>query len=168
MSEIIIGFSTRKGIIPYLIRLMEGTKYSHVYLRRNSKNIGSYIYQASGLSVNFTGLDIFLKKNQIIQEYKFDLTRNQLNDILRFFIKNAGKPYSLKQLIILGIITFFNKLGINLKFNTINDNDAFICSELAGRILKDILQLKIDENMDFITPAKLQNLIFNYQKNILI
>lgn len=61
METISIGFSYHKtSILSRTIKSVEGSNFSHVYIRRKSK-YGEYVYQASGLQVNFMNIDIFLK-----------------------------------------------------------------------------------------------------------
>ena len=94
MEKIYIGFSTHKGsLLSKTIQLVEGSNYSHVYIRRKSK-YGEYVYQASGLQVNFMNIDIFLKNNLIIEEYEFELPDDKKEKLIAFFMKYANDgPY---------------------------------------------------------------------------
>ena len=63
MRDLIIGFSTNKdpkNVIAGSIRLVQGTEYSHVYVRTPESRYWnrSYIYQASGLKVNMMTNDV--------------------------------------------------------------------------------------------------------------
>ena len=67
MEKIYIGFSTHTGnLLSKTIQLVEGSKFSHVYIRKVSK-YGEYVYQASGLAVNFMNIDIFKAHNVIVE-----------------------------------------------------------------------------------------------------
>lgn len=170
MEKIYIGLSTRTSSLSALIRWTEETEYSHVYIRRKSNNIGEYFYHAVGGGVNFIGKDLFLKDNIIVEEYEFELTREQLTSLLRFFVKNAGKKYSLKQLVILFGISLSEKFHIpcNLcKKIILDSNDEYICSELAAEVLcQYIVELQHLPSYDFITPKKLKPYLVKYGKKV--
>ncbi len=90
MEKIYLGFSKHNGsIISKTIQLAEGTEYSHFYIRKVSK-YGEYIYQASGISVNFMNIEVFKKSNTIIEEYEFELNEQDKEKLLAFFIKYCG------------------------------------------------------------------------------
>lgn len=147
--KVSVGFSRHNGsLLSSLICAIEGTEFSHVYIRRASK-YGEYVYQASGLQVNFMSIDTFLAKNTIVEEYEFDIPEDKHDDMISFCIKYAGRPYSIKSLFkILGMILFKLKLS--------GDGDeTFICSELGNLFCKVILQLDILEDQDFTTPKQL-------------
>lgn len=117
--NIYIGFSTKKALVSDIIRAMEGSPYSHVYLRVPSK-YGEYVYQASGLHVNFTNADIFKAENTIVDEYEFYLTEEQKSKLLSLFIKYAGVKYSTITLFKIAASIVCNKIGKNISmFNSL-------------------------------------------------
>ena len=171
MEKIYIGLSSPKKfkIGSALIKWGERTPYSHVYIRRKSNRIGEYIYQASGAGgVNFMGIDIFLHENEIIEEYEFEV--QDIIPLLRFFISNAGRKYSFKQIWVLTKIIFFqDKLGIkyNPKEDEIDGNDKFICSELGAIILTQFIGIPdIPQAQDLITPKKLRPFLKLHGKRV--
>ena len=94
--KVSVGFSRHNGsALSALICAVEGTEYSHVYIRRASK-YGEYVYQASGLQVNFMSIDTFLEHNTIVEEYEFEIPGTKHDDVIAFCIKYAGRPYSVK------------------------------------------------------------------------
>lgn len=159
--KVSVGFSKRnKSALSTLIRAIEKTDYSHVYIRRKSK-YGEYVYQASGLAVNFTNIDTFLEHNTIVEEYEFDIPEDKHDDVLSFCIKYAGRPYSIKSLFQLaGMILF------DIKFKGDGDT-TFVCSELGDLFCKVVLEIEIPENQDFVTPKKLNPYVKTYGKRII-
>ena len=153
-EKIYIGFSRRKNnLFSRLIQFFEGTKYSHVYVRKQSK-YGEYVYQASGLAVNFTNINTFKEHNEIIYEFEFEITPEQKDHLLRFFISYCGVKYSYRLLFILSTISILRKFGIYTNFKNKYKND-FVCSTLGALIYQKILGLEIPENWHFIFPKDL-------------
>lgn len=154
MEKISIGFSKkRNSLISKTICLADNSPFSHVYIRRDSK-YGEYVYQASGLQVNFTYIDTFLKHNEIIEEYSFELPDDKKDELLSFCIKYSGKEYSMMTLLKLAIMILARKIGIKLKFRG-DGSEKFICSELGALLIETILGIEIKEDKDFITPKGL-------------
>lgn len=165
METIIIGFSTNKSsMLSKIIKSIENSNYSHVYIRRKSK-YGEYVYQASGLQVNFMNIDIFLKNNNIVEEYEFEFPDNKKEKLLEFFVKYAGAGYSISSLFKILAIVSAKRIGYNLKFNGDKDN-SFICSELGAFMCEEILEIPIDSDIDFISPKMLNPIIRKYGKAI--
>lgn len=161
MNKVSIGFSRHNGnFLSWLIRSVEGSSFSHVYIRRNSK-YGEYVYQASGLQVNFMSLDTFLEKNTIVEEYEFDIPEVMHDEMISFCIKYAGKPYSIKALFQLtGMLLF------GLKFKGDGDT-SFVCSELGNVFCRKVLMLDMPDEQDFQTPKSLNFYVKKYGKRII-
>lgn len=156
MEKIYIGFSYHKtSLVSKIIQKVEDSKYSHVYIRRKSK-YGEYIYQASGLAVNFMNIDIFLDHNVIIEEYEFEFPDDKKEQLIQFFIKYAGASYEFKSLFKLLAILFCERLNIELKLDDDSkQDDKFICSELSAFFCELILNIDIPGNINYITPKRL-------------
>lgn len=158
--DIIIGFSKPKkfNFFSKLIQFFERTPYSHVYIKINSSLDIDIIYQAGIHGVNFVGTDLFNLKSEVVYEYKISIDNDKKNDLLRFLIKNSGKPYSISQIIGLSL---YNLFGIKL-FK--NNDKKFICSELAAVILNFIgLDINL-QNTDYISPKDIYNFISKNSK----
>ena len=168
-EKLILGFSksTKKiKILSDIIMWADESDYSHVYLRRESK-YGEYVYQASGLAVNFTGIDIFLSHNQPVHEIVLYIDPGQKAKLLEFFISHAGVPYGVDQLLKISHVLICKKLGI--KYDTskmLNGNNKFICSELGLVVVRDILgyDITLEESSDLVTPRDLYEAINYYLK----
>ena len=160
MTTIIVGFSRAKSKTAWfsrLIRWAENTPYSHVYIRRNSSRIGEYVYQASGTAVNFMGITNFLKKAEVIEEFELQISQEDLSGLLKDMIKFAGSPYSIKQVLKLSKYILLNKIGIKTKLKHVDGEETWICSEIAGWILKKHLHLNIEGVLDMLTPKGLRD-----------
>lgn len=166
MEKIYIGFSANNGsILSKAIQFAEGSKYSHVYIRRQSK-YGEYIYQASGLQVNFMNADIFLKDNSVIEEYEFELPSDKKEKLISFFMKYAGTKYGAKFLFKILAVILGQRIGYEVKLKGDGD-ETFVCSELAAFFCKEILEIPIDYDIDFITPKSLNPIIKAHGKQII-
>ena len=166
MEKIYIGFSTHTGnLLSKTIQLVEGSNYSHVYIRRNSK-YGEYVYQASGLAVNFMNAEIFRAHNITVEEYEFELPDDKKEKLLSFFIKYAGAGYELKSLFKILAMLGAKRIGWDLKFKG-DGSQEFICSELAAFFCEEILGINIEGELDFITPKMLNPIIAAHGKRVI-
>lgn len=165
MEKIYIGFSYHKSaVVSKAIKFIEGSEYSHVYIRRESK-YGEYIYQASGLAVNFMNIDIFRKENVTVEEYEFELDDNRKAQLIAFFIKYAGASYALSSLFKLLAILCGRRLNRKITFKGDGDK-TFICSELGAFFAKEILGLPLDGTIDYMTPTDLNPIIRAHGKRV--
>jgi len=156
MSKLIIGFSTHKKftILGSIIKLVEKTEFSHVYVKLYSESLDRYlIYQASGLIVNFVGEDIFYAKNKDIATFSLDITKEQQVKLLQKAVDNCGKPYGVADLFGIGWVRLGSLLGKKFKNPFADHGKTYICSELASTLL---LELGFNfNNLDDITPRDL-------------
>lgn len=156
MRKIYVGFSKPiHKILPiysWAIRALEGTKFSHVYVRHSTKYDIDIVYQASGTQVNFESGELFFKKAEAIKEFLFEITDEAFDSYMKFAIQNAGKPYGILQ--VFGIAVY-SLLG--LKKNPFPSGSAnYVCSEFVGEILFEIGRFKYDrEVFDKLTPKDL-------------
>jgi hypothetical protein len=163
--KVYLGFSRRAGnLLSGTIQLLDGTNYSHVYMRVESK-YGEYVYQASGVAVNFTNIDTFREHNQVVEEYEFEVQEEGKTKLLTFFIKYAGKSYSLRSLFELAAILICSRVGIKAKFNG-DGSSTFICSELGALFCEEVLGIDITEDEDFVTPKSLNPYAKKYGKRV--
>jgi len=159
--KIKIGFSKPKSLFKpfaWLIRLIEWTPYSHVYVRSFSSLAGcDLIYQASGTQLNFMGLKHFEDNAVIIREFDFDIEDDNYRKYLGWAIRESGAPYGLLSAIGIGIQKI---LGLNK--NPLSDRDAtWFCSELAAKVLSDFVEI-VGSPLDFETAGPKD--IFNFCK----
>lgn len=158
---ITIGFSRAKEswkIGSKIIAESEKRDYSHAYVKiTNPLTKITLVYQASLGMVNMFNYNLFLEHNIVVEEYELDVTHEQYKEILTFLHENVGKPYSKKQILFLAIKKLFR---VEMKYQ--NNDESFICSELAIRILIIVKKI-IVEAIDYKTPSDL-NILLNELK----
>lgn len=138
--HILIGFSTPKNdfaIAAAMIRFVENTPYSHVYVKIWSDIIDGYIvYQETFSGLGAMNGEIFDQHVKIFSEYKINVTEEQLTKIMHFFQDNYGLPYGVRQ--IAGMLTarVLRQLGFHDAKNPFADGiRTMVCSEMVGAVL---------------------------------
>ena len=81
-----IGFSKPKGkwfpLMSWVIRLIEQTPYSHVYVEWEARKYKTHIvYQASGTKVNFMNQKIFREQNTVTHEFDFEISEEDIGKL---------------------------------------------------------------------------------------
>lgn len=135
---IIIGFSTPRDFstLSWIIKKVERTEFSHVYVKIFSKSLDRYlVYQASGLAVNFCGQDTFYAHNKDIAEFAIPVTPEQKIEILKKCVDLAGKPYGMKDLIGIGLVRLAGLVRWKIRNPFADGSKTYICSEIAATIL---------------------------------
>jgi hypothetical protein len=160
--KIIIGFSRAKEswkIGSKIIAETEKRDYSHAYIRITDPITGvELVYQASLGMVNCYNFDLFKQHNVIVEEYCIETTEELFKDVLVFLHQNLGKPYSKIQILLLTIKKLF---GFEVKYN--NNNEEFICSELATKMILMVYSEANVNNLDYYTPSDLNKLVNELQ-----
>jgi len=165
--KITIGFSQPKNkffpIFSWVIRLIECTKYSHVYLQWKSEFADSTLtYHAAGNSVHFLGFDKFNKTVQPIHTFELDITREQYRELLHYCFEHAGTDYGIKQIFGIAYVKFMGCIGKKVN-NPFSDGEkSQVCSELVGNVLSDILDNDLKLDLDIAGPRD----IYEYLNNI--
>lgn len=150
-----IGFSRPRSkflIISWLIRAVERTNYSHVYIRWKSDWLDrDIVYEASGTMVHFLEGKRFDKKAECVHLFKVDCSDEARKKIIQFAMDNAGASYGIKQLLGIGIVKLMRIFGKDIKNPFSDGKSTWVCSELAGEALKE-LGHKIPICRDNLTP----------------
>lgn len=153
-ETIYIGFSKARGkfpILSWLIRGIEGTPYSHVYLRIPSAWFERDIYfQASSVMVNFMGQKYFDEHAEVVKEFPIQISPEVKKKIWQYCIDNAGKPYSIKQLPGIGIIRLGKVLGKTWKNPFSDGRSMVVCVEVIADLMIETLGAQIKEDLDSI------------------
>ena len=155
MRKITIGFSTPKKfkLGSFLIRKFEGSEYSHIFIKMNASPKSplpfAKVFQASHGDVNAIAYDVFKKDNHIFHEYELEIEDDKYYEVATWLWFQLGKPYGFTQL-----------LGIAFKVKMSNNKeDRFICSELAGMILKEYLCFDISKSLDYISLDDIKKIL---------
>lgn len=168
MRRITIGFSKPKNkvfpIFSLLIRLVERTEFSHVFVKMDSASLGTtLIYQASGTQVNFMGLKQFEDAAHIHSEFEFEVSDETYREFLRWAVREAGTPYGLKP--VLGILAV---KWFNLGRNPFSDGSkTWFCSELGARVLKGFVGVHISEKeLETAGPKKIYEICVKLKEDM--
>lgn len=163
MRKVYIGFSTpkNKNPFPWLVRKIQGTEFSHVYLRlptgRRLKQ--DLIYQASNTMVNFVGSKRFEDQNHIIKEIELDIESDTYYKLLQFCVNEAGKSYAFLQILGIGWVLFAGLFGAKVKNPFPQGGSSYVCSELVAAILIEFFGFRIMQDLDLITPKEVYELL---------
>lgn len=162
---IVIGFSRPKKfkIMSYIIRLLERTKFSHVYLKINIDTLDrELICQASGIQVNFVGDTLFKEQNETIEEFEIHNVEDVESEVLKNCVDLVGKPYGIKQLLGLLVVQIAGFFGKKIKNPFADKTKTYICSELVGQILTTHFEYNIAD-LDTLTPKDIYLLLINHK-----
>lgn len=150
-----IGFSRPKNklfpIFSWLIRLVERTSYSHVYIKIYSSDGTYFIYQASGTHVNIIGSKYFEQGATVVKEYSLPISSEQKKNLLKFVAKECGAPYSITQILNIACHMLFGKGFLSSK--------GYVCSEIAAIVLRDIYNFKLEKDENILTPKDIDMLL---------
>ncbi len=158
MEKIIVGFSRPKKwkLFAWLIQEFYGIEYDHVYLKLYSSSYDRYIiYQASSVMVNFMGSFKFNEENVIYKEFEVDISPENKRALMQFAIDNAGKPYSLKEVLGFAIVGILEKFGKKISNPFKDGTKEFICSEIGSYILENYTAEVMPKDYEDMSPKDL-------------
>jgi hypothetical protein len=159
MVKITVGFSRPRNmtlpVFSWAIRAFEGTKYSHVFLRWESKSGPEVVYEASGSRVRFMNGKYFDEIAETIDTFDFLISSDDYRRLIRFVMTNVGVRYGVKQ--VLGIAL---KRIFGLKKNPFADGkESQVCSETVAYFLKDVLGYKLGFDPDTAGPREIYDFL---------
>lgn len=125
----------------WIIRLFQGTKYSHCEFNFNISNRNMY-YGAVKPSVRLSNEHYFLEKYEIIKKFSITLEDELFGEIRAMVMEYSNSPYPVLETICLGISKLFG-----LKKNFYCDSRYLKCSELLVRFLSKVADIKRDPEM---------------------
>lgn len=161
MDSVVVGFSRpRKGFQPFswLIRLVDGTPYSHVYICFHSDAYDrDLVYQASSLQVNFEGWLHFNSTDLTVKQFALPISDETKKRIIQFAIDKAGTPYGIKEIVGIGLVKLASVFGEKIKNPFRSGDSTYICSELVSEILEEYLGADITKDLDSMTPKDVYN-----------
>lgn len=155
MKRLIIGFSkpqSKLAIVSAIIRLIQGTKFSHVFFKIENDNMrNSFFYHASGTKVNFMNSKLFYKKNDVVKAFALEITEEGFYRFLDAAIDRVGSPYSILQLFGNFLLEVFHLRKNPLK------TDGFICTELVADILSEVKGFRFSQDKEVIDLKDIYN-----------
>jgi hypothetical protein len=163
MMDLTVGFSRPKpGFKPlsWLIRAVERTPYSHVYISWFSESIGVRgYYQASGTGINFIGAKLFESQIVRVEEYILPISDQCKKNLIKFCMENSGVSYGKIQIVGIGIAKVAKAFGKGMKNPFGDGSKTQVCSELVGFILRDILEVNIPDDLDSAGPRRINEIV---------
>ncbi len=170
MRTIVIGFSkpsktVKFPIIASLIRFCMGTQYSHTYVKFFSETFNQHLIYEATLAggVHFVSVKRWITHNQPVKEFTLNISQEQYEKLMRFFIENAGIPYATSQLFLIGV-NYMLKL---LKLQPIEpkrQSEAMICSEVLARLVHEVLGLQPNKAYDLYEPKDIETILTTYNR----
>lgn len=151
--NVTIGFSKAKSrfaILSKLIQLVEGTPYSHAYIRfQEQVSCREIIFEASGMAVHFTTLEEFEARDILVEEYYVNIPDAEYLGLFNFMLDRLNIKYGVMELVYISI-----KKLTGIKVSPGDGEKTDICSELVARVCQ-YLGMKVPGNLDYETPKKL-------------
>lgn len=146
MRKIRIGLSTPRDfkLGSAIIKLRERTKWSHTFIvmegRKGSSVPFDKVFEASYGDVHCLTYENFQEQNEIFLEKTIEISDERYAKVATWLWDQLQKPYGYHQLF---------KIGLNIQFGSQGD-DAYICTELVGKMLEDYLSYDISKSLDYI------------------
>jgi hypothetical protein len=155
---ITIGFSKSRAKFPifsWAIRLFEGTRYSHVFLRWTSGAGPEIVYEASGSRIRLINSRYFDEIAETLHTYDFKIGRDDYRKLINFVMTNAGTEYGMKQVLGIALVKIFN-----LKKNPFSDGRASqVCSETIAYFLEEVMKYDIKFDKDIAGPKAIKRFL---------
>ena len=139
--------------LSWLIRLIQGTEFSHVRVRWITKGTNSEIcYEAGGGSIHFMGTVARRRKPAVIvKSYTVILTKVEYRKFLGYCLKYAGINYGTVQIVGMAFSYLFRN-----RYNKLADNKkTMVCSELVYYLLHEALGFDLDFRPEVDGPKEL-------------
>ena len=140
--------------ISWLIRLIEGTRFSHVAVVLHFNDVNKIaVFEASGTSVKFMNYNDWMDKNEIINGYLHEVNESTFKQLAGFCFDTVGKKYGIKQLLGMMYARLFR-----VKNPWADGKASYVCSELVGHILKKIGDDIDLDRLEYEGPKYLQQI----------
>lgn len=168
MKKLRIGFSKPKDkllpIFSWAIRLYEGTPYSHVYIRWQTKWNTWLCYHAASLMIHFLGESSFARHITVVEEFEFEVTDEQFDRLMQFCTKYVGEDYALMDVL---MIPFWDRLSKSGKVvpSLANGASKQYCAELVMRALGEMGGKELTQNVDRVKLKQVYNFVKEKYKN---
>lgn len=153
-----VGFSRPKDwkLFSQIIQWSEHAPFSHTFLRWSSETLNcELVYQASHGMVHFVSGERFDRENETVIEYCVELTDEQFNAIAKKCIELAGTKYGTLQIIGMAL-----ERATKVRNPFRDGPKTFVCSELVGEVLKQIMQIDLDP--EYVGPSSLERLLSGF------
>ena len=160
--KLIVGFSKTKHFNPFswAIQKVTNAPFSHSYIKFKSDKFDRVlIYQASGLAVNFMEEKRMLATHDVVAEFELEISEETYKKTIQFAIDEAGVPYGMSQIFGILYVKALGLFGVKARNPFPNGSGNYVCSELVAQILKEIVGLEINKDLDLIDPKEVYELL---------
>ena len=141
--------------LSWFIRAFECSRFSHVAVIMHFESFNKLaVFEASGTKVKFVNYIDWTDNNEIVHVYLHKINKPAWLKLANFCFDNVGKNYGIKQIVGMAYARIFKK-----KNPWADGKKSYVCSELVGHILKDVLGEDIDlDKLEYEGPKYLQQL----------
>lgn len=164
MKKLRIGFSKPKDkwfpMFSWAIRLYEGTPYSHVYIRWQTKWNTWLCYHAASVMIHFLGESSFAKHLIIVEEFEFEITDEQFDRLMQFCTKYVGQEYAIFEVIMIPLVDYLSKRGTLVENYASGDLKQY-CAELVVRALAEMDGEKLTFDADRVKLKQVYEFVKN-------
>ena len=170
MATVTIGFSkssSKFAPFSWIIKLVQGTPYSHAYLKIHRDDINRDVYyQASHDLVNFMSSTQFNNEETIIKEIDFEFTDSDKIKLSQFMYDQLGKPYAVSEILGLLCVVLCAKIGIKIQNPVQDGTSQFYCSELVSYFLSQCDGITLPKDLADMTPKDLYEFVQTLPKSL--
>lgn len=136
-SKMRVGFSHNWKPFSVIIQAVTFSRVSHMYVVIELPEFSeSIIYHAHGHNVQATNSKEFYKRNTIMAEYEFNMSKTDSLFMMSFVLKNLGKSYSMLQNVGMLWVLIGRLFHCTWKNPLSNGESGWNCSELGARLLR--------------------------------
>lgn len=152
MDSFIIGFSASElkwPIVSWLIRLIQGTKFSHSYLKLYLEKYGRWIIiDATSKGVRFRNVTEFYTENREREAYLIYTSEEKIDALFDWGLNRLGEHYSYKEVFGNLIQAIFKFFGKKIKNPFGQGGKVLRCNELVLLALKEVFEIEIGLDID--------------------
>ena len=147
-------------LFSWIIRVVEQTPYSHCYLEWYSPKFDEFLrYEASGTSVHFSGEISWKHKAEAVEKYEVEISEECYQKMIKWCIRHADLPYGMKQVVGIAVVKIAGAFGRKIRNPFASGNKTWVCSELVGFIIEEVVGEDVDEDLDIAGPRKINEIV---------
>ncbi len=157
-GEVFLGFSTREGVVSWLIRRSTGSPASHSFLLYFSEQFDQHmVLEVQGRGFVQVPWRVWGDKNKLLALYRIDRSTEELDAAMSQLGQRLGDPYDTFSLIgfmLIYVVPIWDR-------NDLDDKDKLICSEMVALFLR-WSNVPLQHHIDRVVPHDLWNLANAY------
>lgn len=131
--------------------------YSHVFIKYTDNQNRELVFHAAHGMVHLITYENFLKHNKTVKEINLDFNEDEYQKFRNYYYNKLATPYSYIELIL--ILMYDLKL-----LRPKQDDPGYICSELAGEMLKIVKNINFEKSKNLLRPDDIERALNNVNK----